>query len=185
MILQFQTEFNYSSSYWTNKETYAVEHGLQGLTENQTKLASYWNTPFDKICLGMKVDEVTNWIVVNDIKAGSLFNAIAHGGFTSTTIGRETWISLINAPFFQKNCNQEGLNVQQSSSLADNHVKVRIGIVANNQNDCGTCDSCIGFGTSIRSCGGYDVTSTSCGANKAGCRGNPNINMAAFGYILV
>ena len=133
----------------------------------------------------MKVDEVTNWIVVDDIKADSLFNVIAAGGFTSTAIGRETWKSLINAPFFQENCNREGLNVQESNKVLGNHVKVRIGIVANNQNDCGTCDSCIGFGTSIRSCGGYDVTSTSCGANKAGCGGNPNINMAAFGYILV
>ena len=27
--------------------------------------------------------------------------------------------------------------------LFDNHVKVRIGIVANNQDDCESCDSCM------------------------------------------
>ena len=133
----------------------------------------------------MKVDEVTNWIVVDDIKAGSLFNVIAAGGFTSTAIGRETWISLINAPRFQENCNREGLNIQESSSSHTNYVKVRIGIVANNQNDCETCDSCIGFGILIRSCDGYDLSSTSCGASNSGCYGNRNHNMAAFGYILV
>ena len=55
----FQAEFNYSSPYWINKETYAVEDGLEGLTEKQTKLASYWNTPFERICLGMKVNNDT------------------------------------------------------------------------------------------------------------------------------
>ena len=69
--------------------------------------------------------------------------------------------------------------------LFDNHVKVRIGIVANNQDDCESCDSCIGFGTSIRSCQGSDVTNKSCGPSRAGCSGNSNINMAAFGHILV
>ena len=58
-----QTEFKYSISYWTNNETYAVEDGLKGLTKNQTKLASYSNTSFNKICLGMKVNNVTKWIV--------------------------------------------------------------------------------------------------------------------------
>ena len=62
---------------------------------------------------------------------------------------------------------------------------VRIGLIANNQNDCETCGSCIGFGTEIRSCAGYDLTSTSCGTSKAGCDGSPNENKAAFGYILV
>ena len=130
------------------------------------------------------MDGATKWIVLKH-QASSLFNVIAAGGFTSTAIRRETWISLINATFFQENCNREGLNVQQSSSVFDNHVKVRIGIVANNQNDCKSCDSCMGFGISVRSCEGYDVSSTSCGAGKAGCYGNRNQNIAAFGYILV
>ena len=49
-----QAVFNYTSPYWTNKETCRVEDGLESWTEKQTKLASYWNTPFSKICLGMK-----------------------------------------------------------------------------------------------------------------------------------
>ena len=183
--LQLQTEFKYSSSYWTNKETYAVDDGLEGLTEKQSKLASYWNTPFHKICLGMKVENVRKWIRINDIRGTSLFNVIAGGVFENTTVGKEVWKSLISAPFFQENCNLEGLNVQQANTDYDNHVKVRIGIVANNQNDCTSCDSCIGFGISIRSCNGYDLTSTSCGTSKAGCFSMPNQNMAAFGYIFV
>ena len=155
------------------------------MTDKQTKLASYWNTPFHKICLGMKVKNVTKWIVISDIQAASLFDVIAGGVFKNTTVGREAWRSLINASFFQENCNLEGLNVQPASSSYGNYVKVRIGIVANNQDNCNSCDSCIGFGILIRSCSGYDLTSKSCGASKAGCYGNLNTNMVALGYILV
>jgi hypothetical protein len=34
---------------WINNESYAVEDGLEGLTEKESKLASYWNIPFKKI----------------------------------------------------------------------------------------------------------------------------------------
>ena len=137
----------------------------------------------------MKVRNVTKSIMINDIQASSLFNLIAGEVFKSTNVGREAWRSLINASFFQENCNMEGLNVQPKISSYDNYVKVRIGIVANNQENCNSCDSCLGFGISIRSCSGYDLTSTSCGASKAACdhknKKAPNENMAAFGYILV
>ena len=85
-LSRLQPEFNYDSPYWANKETSAVENGLEGLTEKQTKLASYWNTPFNKICLGMKVNNVTKWIVINH-KASSLFNFIADGVFRYTYVG--------------------------------------------------------------------------------------------------
>ena len=133
----------------------------------------------------MKVENLRKWIRINDSEGSSLFNVIAGGVFSSTTVGKETWKSLISETLLQENCNLEGLNVQQASIEHDNHVKVRIGIVANNQDDCESCDSCIGFGISIRSCNGYDLTSTSCGTSKAGCGNKPNKNMAAFGYILV
>ena len=123
----------------------------------------------------MKVENLRKWIRIK----------IAGGVFSSTTVGKETWKSLISETLLQENCNLEGLNVQQASIEHDNHVKVRIGIVANNQDDCKSCDSCTGFGISIRSCNGYDLTSTSCGTSKAGCGNKPNNNMAAFGHILV
>ena len=89
-----QNEFNYSSSYWTNNETYAVKDGLEGLTEKQTKLPSYWNTPFNKICLGMKVSGVTKWISL-EYTAISLQSAIEDEAFKRTTAGKKAWTSLI------------------------------------------------------------------------------------------
>ena len=83
-----QAEFNYTSPYWTKNETYAVEDGLEGLTEKQTKLASYWNTPFSKICLGMKAKGQTNWRMIN-YQASSLYNVITDGAFKNTTVGTD------------------------------------------------------------------------------------------------
>ena len=180
----FQTEFNYSSSYWTNNETYAIEDGLEGLTEKQTKLASYWNTPFDKICLGMKFKEETKWISV-DHQNSSLFNAIEDGFFKKTDVGKDAWKSLMDDSLLQPNCNKEGFNLQPEGEYGA-YVKARIGLVTNDQNNCTGCDSCIGFGVSVSSCKpNYDRNSTSCGSSRRGCGGNPNWNKAAFGYILV
>ena len=81
-----------------------------------------------------------------------------------------------------KYCN-EGFNLQRQGYYRA-YVKVRIGLVAQCEQSCQLCHSCIGFGTSIRSCDG-DLTSTPCGTNNAGCGGNPNRIKAAFGYILV
>ena len=134
-----QTEFNYSSSYWTNKETYAVEDGLKGLTKKQTKLASYWNTPFVKICLGMNLKNITKWIVVN-YQASSLFDVIADGGFKNTAVGKNKWLSLMHSSVLQENCNVEGFNVNHAGFT---YMKVRIGITTNDQNDCLSCDSCL------------------------------------------
>jgi hypothetical protein len=79
---------------WTNKESYAVEDGLEGLPEKESKLASYWNTPFKKICLGMTVNGSRKWMML-DYEASSLYSVIADGQYQSTTAGRPAWKSLI------------------------------------------------------------------------------------------
>ena len=134
----------------------------------------------------MKVEGDLNWIVINHT-ANSLFSVIADGVPREKNAGRKvrnTWRSLMQESILENNCNIEGFNLQPKHAY-ESYVKVRIGLVANNQDDCNTCGSCIGFGTQIRSCEGYDLTSTSCGTSKAGCNGQSNKNKAAFGYILV
>jgi hypothetical protein len=184
-LFALQDDFSYSSPYWTNKETYSVEDGLEGLNEKQTKLASYWNTLFNKICLGMKVNGATKWIALN-YTTNSLHSVIKDGTFKKTTVGEEAWKSLINGSSLQENCNEEGFNIRMNYMFSRRrYMNIRIGLVANNQNDCDTYNSCIGFGTSVRGCW-VDVRSTTCGAaNMANCVQLNNKNTAAFGYILV
>ena len=77
----------------------------------------------------------------------------------------------------QINCNKEGFN---AASVSNAYSKARIGIIANNEKDCGTCDSRIGFGT-----GGAHDDSNTCG-NEATYEGdNGDKHIKTMGYILV
>ena len=151
------------------------------MTEKQTKLASYWNTPFHKICLGMKVKGVTKWIMI-DYHARSLYNVIADGVFRSMSVGKNTWLSLMDGSRLQENCDEEGFNINREGHNSA-HFKVRIGIIADDHDDCSSCNSCIGFGTSVRGCSG-SVRKIACG-NIAICKKPKNKNTPAFGYIFV
>ena len=124
-----------------DKATWKVEAGLDGLAQNETKLASYYNTPFTTVCLGMTRNGVTNWILV-EYTATTLYSVIADGSFHNTGAERGEWLSLINGVNLQPNCNKEGFNV----NVSNNNHKLRIGIAGNNENDCDSCDSLIGFG---------------------------------------
>ena len=121
------------------------------MTQNEAKLASYHNTAFTKICLGMTRNDVTNWILVN-YTATSLYSVIADRNYSETNAGRAEWMSLINGAKLQSNGNNEGFNLQ-CSWLWRGYTgrKSRIGIASNDQHDCDTCDSVIGFGINIAS----------------------------------
>ena len=156
------------------------------MTEDQTKLACYWNTPFNKICLGMKVDNTKRWIVVN-YTASSLYDVIVSGTFKATKVGRKSWESLIVGSVLQNNCNQEGFNLRMANKLwskSISYMNIRIGLVANDQNDCDSCNSCLGFGTSVHGCYEKFPRKTTCG-NLGVCGKLDDKNTAAFGYILV
>ncbi len=136
----------------------------------------------------MKVNNVTKWIVIQH-EASSLFNVIADGKFSETNAGKEVWKSLIDGSALQENCNKEGFNVQVKNNAYEvAYVNVRVGLVANNQKNCYSVDSTIGFGTSVRGCGACrddgKVRNTTCG-NISFCGKINNTNTAAFGYILV
>ncbi|CAH3021961.1 unnamed protein product [Porites evermanni] len=65
--------FHYDSSLWSNKEAFKLDGGRTGFDSQETKLPSYWNTSFSKICLGMKINNQINFIVINK-QANSLYS---------------------------------------------------------------------------------------------------------------
>ena len=145
---------------------------------HETKLPTYWNTPFNKICLGMKIGQQFKSVVINH-QAKSLYSLIADGKYRASSLGRNTWKKLIGSrASLQPNCNKEGFNVLCTLS---HHSKARIGIVGNEQNDCTSCDSRIGFGTE-----GFPDDFNTCG-NEASSDGpdNDEQHVKAMGYILV
>ncbi len=137
----------------------------------------------------MKVSAVTKWISL-EYTAISLHSVIEDEAFKNTTAGKEAWTSLIiDDSSLQDNCNLEGFNIKKKNKFHSRaYINVRIGIVANTQDDCDSCNSCIGFGITARGCDeGFEdgkVKTSTCG-NIAICGNLKNQNTAAFGYILV
>ena len=173
-----QQTFEYSSPLWSNNETFNLDGGKTGFDSQETKLPSYWTTSFSKICLGMKIGQQPVKFIVINKQANSLYSLIADGQYRNTSLGRDTWKSLIGSEAsLQKNCNKEGFN-----AVSDNpdHSKVRIGIISNDHDNCASCDSRIGFGT-----GGWPDNSNSCGNEAEWSPDNGDKHIKAMGYILV
>ena len=117
-------------------------------------------------------EETTNFIILNET-ADSLYSLIADGQFRATSLGRDTWKALLGSQgSLQSNCNKEGFNAV-SGQL--NMAKARIGFLGNNENDCSSCDSRIGFGT-----GGRHDDSNTCGNEDVAQR-----HIKAMGYVLI
>ncbi|XP_028516423.1 uncharacterized skeletal organic matrix protein 5-like [Exaiptasia diaphana] len=171
--------FRYNSVLWTNKKSYNPIAGQTGFDNNQTKMPSYWAMPFDKLCVGLKVNDTLKWTVI-PYKASSLYDVIAKGEYRPTNISKAKWLSLIDGARLQENCNREGFNTGYEKSGYH-----RIGIISNEQNDCNSVDSFLGIGAKKKihkhtipfSCGNF------CGHGKT-CNGR-EISITAFGYIMI
>ena len=147
------------------------------LDNYETKLPTYWNTSFSKICLGMKIGNRKKFIIISK-EATSMHALIADGKYRHILLGRETWKSLIGFKgSLQRHCNIEGFNAR---GIRQDYSKARIGIVGNNEQDCDSCDSRIGFGT-----GGYPDDSNTCGNEAKHWADNREQHIKAMGYILV
>ena len=125
----------------------------------------------------MKINQQLKFIVIHK-QADSLHSLIADGQYRATSLGRAKWKELIGSQgSLQKNCNKEGFNVVCTKK---SHSKARIGIVSNGGENCGSCDSRIGFGT-----GGSPDNSNTCGNEAVFSPDNGDKHIKAMGYILV
>ena len=177
-LILLQETFRFEKSYWTDKNEYNPSGGETGFDEQESKLPTYWNTSFSKICLGMKINQQLRFIVVNRL-ADSLHSIIADGQYRNTSLGRDEWKKLIGSDAsLQHNCNKEGFNAFSGKS---DRSKVRIGIISNGENDCDSCNSLIGFGA-----GSHPEGTKSCGNEASqGILDNGRKSIKAMGYILV
>ena len=121
----------------------------------------------------MKIGHQTRSFVIHK-HANSLYSLIADGKYRPTSVGRDTWKSLIGPQAsLQRNCNREGFNVATN-------IKARIGILSNQENDCQSCDSKIGFGLL-----GHPDDSNTCGNEAIIAADNGDKHIKAMGYIFV
>ncbi len=170
------TLFNYDSSYWTDGTLY--NEGQVAPNNRDAKFQSFLSVPFDEIAVGMTQSygataesiisrdsyryvtmpqSASSMLSLFQSPGEKLSNATLAG--TSTT-GRNAWKSLITDSSLQYNCNKQGANV------GNNYARVRLGILGNNENDCGSPDSRLGVGGRGSACG-QDNNNTS--GNTATC----------------
>ena len=125
----------------------------------------------------MKIGQQINFIIVYK-QADSLYSLIADGRYRTTSLGRNTWKTLIGSEAsLQLNCNREGFNAVTENKHT---AKARIGILGNQQDNCNTCESRIGFGT-----GGFPNDYSTCGNEAILDADNGDKYIQAMGYILV
>ena len=112
-----QPTFHFNSKLWSNKVNFNLPGGKTGIDAHETKLPTYWNTPFSKICLGMKIGHQTKFVVLFK-QASSLHSLISDGLYRPTSLGRNKWKSLIaSEASLQPNCNQEGFNTTGATAI--------------------------------------------------------------------
>ena len=151
----------------------------------ETKLATFWSTPFTQLCVGMRVNNLVRFIPIR-YKANSLYDIVADGKFRATNIPRNTWKSLYKDSSLQLYCGRQGFNAMAEHK---SHARVRIGIIGNdNKANCHLADSFLGFGAIDANqriyCGRRKIVN-SCG-NSAYCRpDNGDKEVQAMGYIFV
>ena len=142
-----------TSEYWTNDETYNIENGIKSFYTEEAKFPAFSKVSFGDVCIGMNVSSDVRWLRIPGINKTSLLSIFITGQASYTSLDRSLWKSLIASSSLQLNCSRQGFNVKDSS----NSILTRIGYIANQQNDCATCNSFIGIGPSDfrMSCGNY------------------------------
>jgi len=126
----------------------------------------------------MKIGPQMKFTIINK-QANSLYSLISEGKYHATSLGRNTWKTLIGSQAsLQNNCNREGFNAVCDGVTFS---KARIGIISDDNNGCLTCGSRIGFGT-----GGRPGDFNTCGNEASYYQpDNGETHIKAMGFILV
>ena len=151
-----------------------------GLDSRQFKGSTYWRTSFNEICVGMKYNGNLRAFSFS-YPASSLYDLIADGKYRQTHLGRNKWKSLISGSSLQRNCNREGFNAYTYGRYINSHAKVRLGLIANEQNDCDSPDTFLGLGGGDR----FGNVRNAAGNVASHFPDNGDKNLKVMGYILV
>lgn len=177
--------FVYESALWTNGAT--LNPLATALDTTEAKLATFTAVPFTKLRVGMQVGTTRRFLVL-DIVAASLED-LFKGTAVTTTAGRAQWGKLVADPLVQPFCSAEGIN-QDFIPVNSFSARARIGFLGNNENDCASPDSWIGFGAgfvSPHSCVGAEPGIVVGNYNPLSCGNSAGMERAAtaFGYVFV
>jgi hypothetical protein len=173
----------YESSRWTDDTTFNTSS--TSLSFSEAKFRSFNEMPLKELRVRMH-DGTTSRYFPMPLVGTSLKDLFA-GGPLATTAGRAKWMSLAPDPSLQANCDQEGINQTWPSGGIKLHL--RLGIVGNNEMDCDTPDSFIGFGATVGApgvCfGGTDPMVVVGNAARATCMAPKDKTTRLWGFLFV
>jgi hypothetical protein len=154
------TTFQYDSALWTN--TALLNESATNTTRGEAKFRGFLNLAFTAVRVVMR-DGADRGLTL-PLAASSLQSLFA-GGARSTTAGRGAWRGLVSSPSLQPFCNAEGVN-----QSVPGYRRVRLGILTNQENECGSPDSGlgVGFGNDSNGCVTSAFAATAAG-NVATC----------------
>ena len=171
-----KTTFVYASPLWTNASL--LNANLPGVDTSEAKLQTFNGVPVTQILVRMVVEGVTRDLVV-PVGGGKTLAQLFQGAAVNSAVGRTAWKGLIGPKAsLQPYCSSEGIN-----RVCGGDTAIRIGIVSNQENDCGSCDSRIGVGATGTYCG-QDPNNSA--GNEARCSpDNGDLSLKGFAYIYV
>ncbi|MGZ3424043.1 MAG: fibrinogen-like YCDxxxxGGGW domain-containing protein [Polyangiales bacterium] len=174
----------YDSARWTDDSTF--DSLSTDLTFAEAKFRSFNEMPLSQIRVRMHDGSTARAFFTNLV--GTSLKDLFKGGAIATTAGRTQWLSLVPDPSLQANCNSEGLN-QEWTSGGGALIHLRLGIVGNNEMDCDSPDSFIGFGAAIGApgvCyGGVDPAVTVGNAARVSCMAPKDKTTKLFGFLFI
>ncbi|EDO46683.1 predicted protein [Nematostella vectensis] len=139
--------FNYDSTYWTDDKSYNMAGGKTFTDHQETKLPTFWGTEFSRVCVGMQKPGTSNiqWMGISMNSTRPSLQSVFTGDRLEANIPDKDWRNLLGSTeaTLQRNCQRSGFNAICERAWGP---RARIGIVANNEMDCYSCDSVIGIG---------------------------------------
>ena len=181
-----QTTFAFDAALWTNDVL--LNPGSFDLTMVEAKFRSFNELPVTQV-RALMLDGGTSRTITLPVAASSL-RALFSGPFVATSAGRASWLSLVADGSLQANCNAEGFNLDFSIATIGPRPRVRLGIVGNQEADCSSPDSFLGFGALIATTdlfcfGGVDPKVTTGDVAGAVCGAPTDKATKTFGMLFV
>jgi hypothetical protein len=178
-------QFGYDDSFWTAETV--VMPSSTNMDEVTAKFLAFQYVSVSEVLIKFKKNDQKLSLPVT---ASNLRNVFL-GSFRETNAGFQAWQQLIPGSGMQANCKTEGINLAIGSPGT---IKARIGIIANNENDCNSPDSVLGMGI-VYSAGACPdagapiyVGNRACDMSPRDSNGN-NLNgaiaISAFAYVFV
>ncbi len=166
-----ESTFAYNSSHWITNSTVSPESVI--LDDVEAKFQSFNEVGFGEV----RVSMLGGGSVTFPKSASSMRQLMAAGTYEATAVPDSSWLGLVPGSSIQSGCRRQGVNVDC------NGTKVRIGIVGDDQVDCSSCESRLGFGAA-GSAGGQGASNT-CGNETRNNGPAGNRSLRTLGFIFV